>query len=294
MKDNENNEDKTLVLAVGGYELSITPHAERVKLGLLQQAALIISIDTPEACNVARIGLKELAAFRLDLERSRKLVKEPVLKLGKDIDTKAAEFGSEVEAEEERIKKLVADFAAEQERQRRQAEEDARKAKEEAERLKREAEQAEIDRQRAELEAERLKLEQEKKQLIAAQSPAAAVTGGGFLAKRRAEAEQRHLAEQAAAAGQRSVELKEQAEEQAAMASDAALASTLPAVAGVKPMLDFTVVDVAALYRHAPHLCTLIPNRSAILAALKQMQNANLTTEIPGLQVREVFKVSTR
>lgn len=67
------------------------------------------------------------------------------------------------------------------------------------------------------------------------------------------------------------VAVKQQAEEVVAL--------TRPAGAKVREEWVFEVVDMNALYQHAPYLVTLSANTSAIKAAIKQNQN------IPGLRV---------
>jgi hypothetical protein len=78
--------------------------------------------------------------MRIEVEKSRKLVKEPVNRIGKMIDNAAADFLAEIVAEENRIKKIVGDHAeevlrikAEKERIEREAFEAARAAREAAE-----------------------------------------------------------------------------------------------------------------------------------------------------------------
>jgi hypothetical protein len=78
--------------------------------------------------------------MRIEVEKSRKLVKEPVNRIGKMIDQAAADFLVEITAEEGRIKQLIGNHAeevlrikAEKERVEREAFEAARKAREAAE-----------------------------------------------------------------------------------------------------------------------------------------------------------------
>jgi hypothetical protein len=292
----------TLILTGDGYQLGITPDAEALKQSLIDKATGILVISNLNDVGTARALLKELAGFRLTLEKSRKAVKEPVLEIGRNIDAKAVEFGGAVVSEEQRIEKLVSDFAAEQERQRRQAEADARAALQEAERLKREAEQAELHRQRAELAAEQQRLQAERDKLEAEKRAASAT---GFLAKKRAEDAAKKAAEDQAriqaeqdaanvAAAKQAEERDHQIAEAGNVAVDASLASLAPTISGVKPDLDYEIKDIGDLYRAAPHLVQLVPLRREIIAALKQMQAANLPVALPGVDVREIFKVSKR
>jgi DNA repair exonuclease SbcCD ATPase subunit len=290
-----------LVLAGDGYKIEITADAEKLKAELLAASEAIVAVDG-DTLEPARQHLKKLAGFRTELEKSRKAVKEPVLELGRKIDGQAAEFGGSVQREEKRIETLIADFAAKAERARRQAEEDARRAAEEARRLEMEAQRLELERQRLELEAERERQRVEAERLEAEARRQKA--GGTMTLKERMEAKRKQEAELAAIQEakdeaeeelqQRGFEIADGITEARSIAADASLAAITPGPAKVKPVLDFEVQDVAALYRHAPHLVTLVPIRSEILKALKLQQDSDLTIGLPGIEVREVFKVNKR
>jgi len=70
--------------------------------------------------------------MRIETEKCRKAVKEPVTKIGKLIDKTAADFIADIEAEEKRINRLVGAHAEEVARLKREKEEAERRAFEEA------------------------------------------------------------------------------------------------------------------------------------------------------------------
>jgi hypothetical protein len=112
-----------LILAGSGYQLTIAPEAESRKAFLLVAASNVTSVTSNDESGDAQHVTRSLAAMRIEVEKSRKLVKEPVNRIGKLIDTAAAQFLSEIVGEEARIKKLIGDHA--QEVQRLKAEKEA-------------------------------------------------------------------------------------------------------------------------------------------------------------------------
>lgn len=136
----ETNEIMPLILAGDGYQLTISAEAEQRKTELLAKAEAITTVTDNDESAKAQFQSRSLAAMRIEVEKSRKLVKEPVNRIGKMIDNAAADFLAEIVAEENRIKKLVGDHAnevlrikAEKERIEREAFEAARAAREAAE-----------------------------------------------------------------------------------------------------------------------------------------------------------------
>lgn len=118
----------------------ISPEAEARKQELLAtSSAVVIVRDNDESADAQRVS-RSLAAMRIEVEKARKLVKEPVNRIGKLIDQTAKDFVADIEAQEKRITKLVGDHAAEvarikaeKEREERRAFEEARAARESAE-----------------------------------------------------------------------------------------------------------------------------------------------------------------
>lgn len=134
-------EKAPLILAGKGYELLIAPDAEARKQQLIEAAALVTEVTDNDDSATAQFVVRKLAAMRIETEKCRKAVKEPVNRIGKMIDKTAAEFIAEIEAEEKRISRLVGAHAEEVERLKREKEEAERRAFEEA-RAAREAAEA--------------------------------------------------------------------------------------------------------------------------------------------------------
>jgi hypothetical protein len=135
-----NTELMPLILAGDGYQLTIADEAIIRKAELLAHSAAIQIVGDNDDSARAQFHIRHLAAMRIEVEKSRKLVKEPVNRIGKMIDQAAAEFLIEITAEEGRIKQLVGRHAeevlrikAEKEAAARAAFEAARAAREAAE-----------------------------------------------------------------------------------------------------------------------------------------------------------------
>jgi hypothetical protein len=137
---NENTEIMPLILAGDGYQLTISPEAEARKAEMLAKSGTITIVTDNDESGRAQHHTRTLAAMRIEVEKSRKLVKEPVNRIAKMIDTTAADFLDAIVTEENRIKRLIGDHAnevlrikAEKEAEERKAFDAARAAKEEAE-----------------------------------------------------------------------------------------------------------------------------------------------------------------
>ena len=137
---NEITEIMPLILAGDGYKLTISEEAVLRKHDMLANSASITSVTSNDDSASAQRHTRALAAMRIEVEKSRKLVKEPVNRIGKMIDAAAAEFMVEINAEEGRIKQLINAHAeevmrikAEKEAAERAAFEAARAAREAAE-----------------------------------------------------------------------------------------------------------------------------------------------------------------
>ena len=133
-------ETTALILVGNGYQLTIAPEAEERKLELLVQAATITEVTSNDESADAQFVSRQLAAMRIEVEKSRKLVKEPVNRIGKLIDSTANNFIAAIEGEEKRITRIVGDHAEEvariqreKERAEAQAFAEARAAREAAE-----------------------------------------------------------------------------------------------------------------------------------------------------------------
>jgi len=135
-----NTELMPLILAGDGYQLTIADEAIQRKSNILSASSTIQIVGDNHESAVAQFHTRQLAAMRIEVEKSRKLVKEPVNRIGKMIDQAAAEFLIEINAEEGRIKRLIGNHAeevlrikAEKEAAERAAFEVARAAREAAE-----------------------------------------------------------------------------------------------------------------------------------------------------------------
>jgi hypothetical protein len=137
---NDNTEITPLILAGDGYQLTISSEAEARKAALIEKSSEVTTVTSNDESAKAQFHSRSLAAMRIEVEKSRKLVKEPVNRIGKMIDQAAANFLVQITAEECRIKQLVGAHAeevlrikAEKEAAERAAFDAARAAKEEAE-----------------------------------------------------------------------------------------------------------------------------------------------------------------
>lgn len=162
-QENMSTLTKALLTLKGSLpSFSLTPQAPRQKADMLKASHAITVIESPEQAELARTTvLKDLAAFRVQMDKDRKAVKQPFIDKGREIDQIASETLKEVIAEENRLKELIA----------RQAERQA-------------AEERRIEAERRRIEAERLQKEQEA--LEAARKAEQAKTS---LSQLRAEAQ---------------------------------------------------------------------------------------------------------
>ena len=108
-----NTELMPLILAGDGYQLTIADEAIIRKAELLKNSSEITAVNSNDDSARAQYHTRHLAAMRIEVEKSRKLVKEPVNRIGKMIDAAAADFLIEITAEEGRIKQLVSKHAEE-------------------------------------------------------------------------------------------------------------------------------------------------------------------------------------
>ncbi len=257
-----------------GYSISTTPEAKAKKLTVLREAEQIKVVKDNEQAENARYCLKELNDLTGAVEKCRKEVKEPVLEAGRKIDTAAKEFVKELDSQKFRITTLISDHAREQQIK-----------QQEAIRKQQEAD-AELQRKARE---EQEKLEAAEAAAIAAEEALLEATSKKERAKAQALLEESRRKEEEARKATLAAEEAERKEDAAAMVTLAAAAPK-----GVKPTLDYQVVDIHALYRTHPELCEVTPRRAKILEALKSLQDDGYPTNITGLKTLETFKVSAR
>jgi hypothetical protein len=116
--------------------ISVSDAARTERDALLVVAHNVSVVATPEAAESAAETLKEIKTFTRSLETSRTEVKQPVLEIGRRIDSLAKEITAELETEAGRISKLLGAYQAEQFRK---EEEARRRAYEEEQRILAEA-----------------------------------------------------------------------------------------------------------------------------------------------------------
>lgn len=103
----------TLILSGEGYFLTICQEAETSKRDLLVASSNVCTVTTNDESADAAYVMRSLAQMRIMVDKGRKDVKEPVLRIGKLIDASAKTFLLEIEEEEARLRKLIGDHANE-------------------------------------------------------------------------------------------------------------------------------------------------------------------------------------
>ena len=88
----ELSEITPLILAGDGYQLTIADEAIQRKAEILSASSSIQIVGDNDDSARAQFHIRQLAAMRIEVEKSRKLVKEPVNRIGKMIDAAAAEL----------------------------------------------------------------------------------------------------------------------------------------------------------------------------------------------------------
>jgi len=280
-----------------GYTIAITPEAEQQKRTIVEASRRIIAVTDQDSCDIAQSRLKALAAIRIAVDKSREIVKRPVLELGRTIDGIARDFAAEVVAEETRLDQLIKEFAREQQRKAREAAEAAERERQRIEREEHEARmaafRAEQEAERERMAAERAKHEAEMARLNAEKQKDAAAQAEA----RRRELEAAQAQREAAARADQARREQEAAAEEARRQSEAAAAAVVAPVVpqGVKEEIDFEVVDAHAFAAKFPQLVTIAPKRADILSALKKSYAKNgKLPEVPGLRVFQNLKVRGR
>lgn len=249
--------DRALAVAgINTVQVTVSPSAYQSRYAVLFDARAVTAVDSEFAQDLAVGTLKDLKALLKLVEDSRKEVKAPVISLGRSIDQEATKFCEPLEAEANRLARLIASF---QERQ--------RLAAEAAERLR---------------QAELARIEQERRAAEEAARKAAAEAQATSTAEAvEAERKARLAAEEA--------EEKAKQEKARAFLAAAAVPVAKPKGLSITPTLRFEVTDVLALFTARPELVDLVPKPAAINAALRGGDR-----EIPGLRVWEETRVGVR
>jgi citrate lyase gamma subunit len=215
-------------LALSGIDrpqVMISPEAHEAKRVALQIASSVQEIVDAQSQSAATQALATVKALAAQVEASRKAIKEPVIKAGRDIDAAASQFVADLESEARRLSLMVGAFADAERRK-------AAALAEEARRKEREVLEATKAEERARMARE--------------------VTGRTGTLSADLQAIQAKAITQVAAVRQ-----------------NAAAATVAPPPATqVRTSWKFEVLDVNALYRAHPDLCTIVPNNAAIRAIL--------------------------
>lgn len=144
------------------------------------EARQITSIGDAFEAECAADALRGVSTIAKEIEAARKIVKDPVLALGKKIDETAKTFVSDLLTEEARLQRLLGDHQAAEQRK---ADKLRREAQEEADRLAREAATAARAAERATNDAQA-----EQAQQAAAVAEVAAVEARVAVAEIKREA----------------------------------------------------------------------------------------------------------
>jgi len=265
-----------VVSGIGGVLLTVKSDAFTARQNAIDDAKMVRVVSDAFGQESATEALRAIKALLKSIETSRKQIKEPVLALGKRIDSTAAEFVQELDREAARLTGLLASYELEQRRI--AAEAEAKRRAEEA-KLRAEQERQERERFAAERELQRQREEAER------------------AAREAANAEQRAAAHAAAAAAQAEADRIAAERQKAELAAKVAAAQAMTPVSAperaagqvVRESWTFDVVDLKALAAACPDHVTITPKRADILALIR-----NGTREIPGLAIRKEVNVGVR
>lgn len=149
-----------LVLKDFGGIPEITQDAWTLKKAALEAARPVARVETPEQQQVAIEALQKLKEVRAGIEASRKLVKAPVLELGRKIDEIARNYVEEIERQYGRLSGLINHYQQKLLRERSQEELKLEQSQDKAAQLrKRAAELPDDDPRKVNLIAEAFDLE---------------------------------------------------------------------------------------------------------------------------------------
>lgn len=251
---------KTDLLSLTGslpqYQITLLPDAEKLKAEALKKGKLITAVSSEEDHQLAAEAMVTIKGLIDGMEKTRKIVKDPVYKAGLAVDATARKYSTDLKSELDRIKELVGPYIQEQERKAAQAErerqEAIRKQREEEERiaaLKREEER----------KAEEAKLAQGKEAERLAQEAA-------YLRAARIDAE------------------LEAMDEKFAESMQAVVPTKAAGTSSVK-RYKVTVTDIHAVYAFNRLAVRLEPN----LTVLQQMAQQGMT--VPGVTFEEEVQI---
>jgi len=273
--------DAVLVRDVAQDAIQYTPDALQAKEDALTSAAIIGRVTNDQEELMAHQAQKSLEQLTRYCEKSRKMVKDPVLELGRKIDKAAKDYADELTAEAKRISGLTGSYAALKEAKR-MAEEQA--ARLEQERIQRErfAEEQRLARDAAAAQA---KLDAEAAELARKASEANNAEESARLEQQRIELE-KAKAQAKAETLQKFDDIAEQASRDVA----AVVVAPAPKLQGqvVRHDWEVTVTDVWALSRAHPGCVKIEPRLSEIKIIL------NAGGSVVGVTAKKVVSTSTR
>lgn len=257
---------------------------------LVAIATEITEINNPEEAGAAQVTLTALADMRREIEKSRKLAKEPFLEGGREVDDFAKKFTAAVTEAENRLTGMLLTFNRAEQEKREKAEREAAEA-----RRKAEAEAQEIERKRiaAEQQAER-------ERQAAAEAAKAPARGDSFLDD-LLDPEPAAATPAGPSAAEQAETLRQQ-EEAAKAKLDAANAAEFeaitagPAVKGVGQEISIEIVDIHKLYAARPELVKLDLKLADAKAAVKTYadRKGGELPVIPGLRIEWRDKLTKR
>lgn len=258
------------VLAISGVtdvKLAIKLKANAAKISALALAGEVVAVTDADGQKRAGEALRRIQSLIRETGQSHKLIKAPVLELGRRIDAAASTFTAELEAEKTRITGLVAEF---QKAEMVKAE-NLRKMQDRLDAKRREDE----ERKLAEAKAEEERLQKQALQNVDVDDP---------------EAERNRQASSRATAEREAQELK--AREAQSSRTPVAAPPKARGVSAQKVRV-FEVTDIHALYAARPDLVELTPKAGLINREINA-PNLAKTPEIPGIAVEEDVRVAAR
>ncbi len=92
--------------------IQINPEFDFLRIDAMEASALITAVKDEETSEAGQVALQSLKDLEKRVEDSRKVVKAPVLSIGKDIDGMCKGFLEEVKVESERLSALIGPYLA--------------------------------------------------------------------------------------------------------------------------------------------------------------------------------------
>ena len=248
--------------------VTITADATQLKAQLLEISRPVTAVTSIESRDSAITISRNLKTHIADVEKSRKDVKEPILKMGRAIDEAAATHVKEIQTELERVNRLISGF---EEERRRKEQEELRAKQAEIDRIQREADEAERKRVEAARKLEELPVS--GKQTMKAMSEEFDAEEARIEAenkKRELEKQQQQLAEQT----------------QAVRSTGGSL----------RTELEIEVTDKMALVKAHPELCRIEADLPSLKFYISTMEGRNdgKPVTIPGIRYSRKSAFSSR